>query len=185
MSGVVSSSQLYYNRTRCELVSKRGKMILRSSFFPGNHGDVGGGWPAPGGNAANEANDSVQLSHLALEWMISELDALRAKHLTDQIMWNKHKVSDAVKAPMHDTLAWKGGISNRVSVFMWHLLEWLPFFKRLELLDGEWESMFFPPHNGGTRDIPENAIFHKSVKQRMLKYPEYRPTNLGSTVKSP
>ena len=186
---------------------------IKEVFFPGNHGDVGGGWPAKGNNAEDEANDPIQLSDLALEWMIMELDALSAKHPTDQIVWNNHKdiflknfnqkVQDAVKAPMHDILKYGGGVSY-FSTLCWHLLgqlkpkslpgmdgraddtdnlEWLPFFKRLELINGEWKSIFFPPNMGGFRDIPENAEFHPSVKARMQTCPEYRPKNDGFTVK--
>lgn len=187
---------------------------IKEVFFPGNHGDVGGGWPAKGNNAEDEANDPVQLSDLALEWMIAELDALPAKHPTDQIDWNKHKdtfltnfhnkVADAVKAPMHDILKYGGGASY-FSTFMWHFLgqsnwvsprldtdeltvvddlEWFPFFKRLELINGQWKPVFFPPNMCGTRDIPKGAVFHDSVRARMLSCSEYRPKNDGFTVKA-
>lgn len=104
---------------------------IKEVFFPGNHGDVGGGWRAEGNKAVNEADDPVQLSDLTLEWMIRELDALPATHPTDQIIWNDHKhifltnfdrkVSTAVQAPIHDILKYGGGAS-RVSTFMWHIL---------------------------------------------------------------
>ncbi|KAL8897031.1 MAG: hypothetical protein Q9207_007420 [Kuettlingeria erythrocarpa] len=164
---------------------------IKEVFFPGNHGDVGGGWKAEGNTAVNEADDPLQLSDLSLEWMISELDALPAKHPTDQILWNDHKdvflanfhrkVATAVQAPMHDILKYGGGAS-RMSTFMWHILEWLPFFKRLELINGEWKSIFFPPNMGGTRDIPDGAEFHPSVKARMQTVKDYCPKNDGFKV---
>ena len=104
---------------------------IREVFFPGNHGDIGGGWMAPGNNAANEADDPLQLSDIALEWMISELDALPAKHPTDKLEWNDHrdiflqnynrKVATAVQAPMHDILRYGGGVSP-VSTFLWRIM---------------------------------------------------------------
>ena len=104
---------------------------IKEIFFPGNHGDVGGGWLAPGNKAVGEADDPLQLSDLALEWMITELDALPAKHPNEQIMWNEHKdifltninrkAAMAVKAPMHDILKFGGGASW-TSTFMWHIL---------------------------------------------------------------
>lgn len=167
---------------------------------------------APGNNAVMEADDPLQLSDLALEWMISELDALPAKHPTDQIEWNEHKdifltnferkVSTAVQAPMHDILRYGGGVS-RVSTFMWHIMgtylvclhhslaglltsadmvEYLPIFKRLELVKGHWKPTYFPPNMCGYRDIPEGAVFHPSVKARMQTVKDYRPKNDGFKV---
>ena len=57
--------------------------------------------------------------------------------------------------------------------------EWLPIFKHLELIQGQWKSIVFPPNMCGTRDIPEGADFHPSVKARMLTMKDYRPTNDG------
>ena len=45
--------------------------------------------------------------------------------------------------------------------------EWLPFFKRLELIKNEWRHIYFHPNMAGTRDIPDHADFHPSVKARM------------------
>ena len=57
--------------------------------------------------------------------------------------------------------------------------EWLPIFKRLELIRGQWKPITFPPNMCGRRDIPEGADFHPSVKARMLNVKDYRPTNEG------
>lgn len=57
--------------------------------------------------------------------------------------------------------------------------EWLPFFKRLELIDQVWKSIYWPPNMGGTRDIPSNAVLHPSVKARMKSTATYRPDNQG------
>ncbi|KAI4240994.1 MAG: hypothetical protein LQ352_007523 [Teloschistes flavicans] len=164
---------------------------IKEMFFPGNHGDIGGGWTAPGNKAVVEADDPLQLSDLALEWMISELDALPAKHPTDQIEWNEHKdifltnferkVSTAVQAPMHDILRYGGGVS-RFSTFMWYIMEYLPIFRRLELIKGQWKHVYFPPNMCGTRDIPEGAHFHPSVKARMQTRKDYRPKNDGFKI---
>ncbi|KAI4231097.1 MAG: hypothetical protein LQ349_005819, partial [Xanthoria aureola] len=104
---------------------------IKEVFFPGNHGDVGGGWKPEGKDAVNEADDPLQLSDLSLEWMIKELDALPGIHPTDRIDWNEHKniflnnfdrkVSTAVQAPMHDLLKFGGGVSP-VKTFLWHIL---------------------------------------------------------------
>ena len=104
---------------------------IKEVFFPGGHGDVGGGWLAEGDKAVLEADDTLQLSDLTLEWMISELEALPAKHPRDQINWNEHKdiflnnfrrnAVTAVQAPMHDILAW-GNCVSRVATFMWRIM---------------------------------------------------------------
>ena len=80
-----------------------------------------------------EANDPLQLSDLALRWMIDELDALPLIHKHDQIIWNDHKdtfirnydskVSTAEQAPMHDLLKFGGpGKVPYIKTFMWHIL---------------------------------------------------------------
>lgn len=186
--------------------TKRKGEDIQEDFFPGNHGDVGGGWPPKDPPGETEADDPLQLSDLALEWMIAELDKLPKEHPTDQIVWNTNKdtflknfhrqnPSAAIKAPVHDLLRYGGGVSW-LSTFLWRLMgmyclvpllflltrvtsEYLPFFSRLELKDGEWVSTVFPPNACGTRDIPAGATFHESVKQRMKAINEYRPTNDG------
>ena len=104
---------------------------IKEVFFPGNHGDVGGGWLAEGVKGRVEAEDPLQLSDLALQWMISELEALPAKHAADQLLWNSHKniflenfrrkAPTAVQAPMHDILKYGGGVS-RTATFMWRIM---------------------------------------------------------------
>ena len=59
------------------------------------------------------------------------------------------------------------------------LKEWLPIFKRLELIQGQWKPMYFPPNMCDTRDIPDGADMHPSVKARMRTVKDYRPTNEG------
>lgn len=104
---------------------------IKEVFFPGNHGDVGGGWKAQSDKKGLEEDDPVQLSDLALEWMISELDALPAKHPDDKIAWNSHKdvflnnfhrqAANAVTAPMHDILRIGGGVSP-FAVIGWNIM---------------------------------------------------------------
>ena len=91
----------------------------------------------------SEEDDPLQLSDLALKWMIDELDALPAVHPHDKIYWNEHKdiflknyarkEATAIEAPMHDILKFGGG-SGAVSVMMWHILglsfEFIPGCRR-------------------------------------------------------
>ena len=88
------------------------KEDIVEKFFPGNHGDVGGGW-SPNENARNddpgfdpndskrfedpvylaevEAGDPVQLSDITLKWMIEELDKVEEYHPEVKIAWNHHR----------------------------------------------------------------------------------------------
>ena len=92
----------------------------------------------------SEANDPVQLSDLALEWMITELESLeestvkeeKASHrearvAANKIAWNYHKeiflhnfygkVKETVTSPHHDMLKWGWG-STWTKFVMWKLL---------------------------------------------------------------
>lgn len=81
-------------------------------WFAGNHGDIGGGWPAVSPKEAkapksfwkklkaqkesevsgNETKDSFQASDIALKWMIDELNKLGAEVNGDQIQWDKQSL---------------------------------------------------------------------------------------------
>ncbi len=104
---------------------------IKEVFFPGAHGDIGGGWLAEGNKAKLESDDALQLSDLALEWMIRELDALPIVHPADQLVWNEHrdiflknfdrKVANAVKAPLHDVLQY-GSCVSPIKTLMWRIM---------------------------------------------------------------
>ena len=143
-----------------EAVTKDGKEDVKEVYFAGNHGDIGGGWGSTGKRTkthvplnkiglseetygakelnpqdALEANDPVQLSDIALEWMIKELDSLHEptteENKADRIVWNYHKdiflnnyyskVEEAVTAPQHDMLK-RGCGSSWYMFIMWKLL---------------------------------------------------------------
>ena len=108
---------------------------VKEIFFPGNHGDVGGGWSPKGGKGATEAQDPLQLSDLALRWMIQELELLPD---AERLAWNSHKdiflanidsrnpdrYSLAVQAPMHDILSFQNDKNGNsfITTFMWNLM---------------------------------------------------------------
>jgi len=87
---------------------------IKEVWFPGNHGDVGGGWPAPTpptGNKAkpesswwrriftsskdpkvsNRGTDPYQMSDVPLAWMIRELEIIGEKDPASAIKWGKKK----------------------------------------------------------------------------------------------
>ena len=87
---------------------------IKEVWFPGNHGDIGGGWPAEtpkmirdrqtfGGRvratirtwtdkvaSLNKEEDAFQLSDIALKWMVDELDHLpgNTHGNGDQVEWH-------------------------------------------------------------------------------------------------
>lgn len=127
------------------------KEDMKEVWFPGNHGDIGGGWPAENeqpkrslslsqrlkrifqtatDDAAHfdKSRDWFQLSDIALKWMIDELDNVSG----DRVNWNEmnkhsfltrfaHNRSKAINARMHDTLTFGGG-SSFGKVAFWKLL---------------------------------------------------------------
>lgn len=202
-------------------VCQENREDIKEVYFPGNHGDIGGGWLAEGDKDVDELDDPVQLSDIALEWMITELQQLPVTHPEERLIFNEHvdmflnnihsKMDEVCTARIHDVLRFTGdasglkvifwnflgkslfdqnfiqpsllpsivsGIIERFSLTLIAFIEFIPFFKRLELVDGKWVPTTFPPNLGGTRDIPSGAVFHDSVKMRMSKT-GYRPKNQG------
>ncbi|OAL43465.1 hypothetical protein IQ07DRAFT_650055 [Pyrenochaeta sp. DS3sAY3a] len=88
---------------------------IKEVWFPGNHGDVGGGWPAPKPDdveakrtwwqtirgifvtdtdsqaAKQPAEDYYQMSDIPLAWMIRELELLGEKDAASAIRWSPRK----------------------------------------------------------------------------------------------
>lgn len=189
---------------------------IKEVFFVGNHGDVGGGWAAPGDNEDDdEANDPLQLSDIALEWMISELRNLPAEEGVEKLLFNPNvdvflknfyaNRQQAFTAAIHDPLVFGKGLSW-YSVILWNIMgettnnypttplvssflawltapfstaEFLPIFKRKELIKKEWKAVYLPPNMRDTRDLPSTAVLHPSVLDRMKAIKDYKPRNKG------
>ena len=105
---------------------------IKEIFFVGNHGDVGGGWAARGDNDDDdEANDPLQLSDIALEWMISELRSLPGEDGVERLYFNANvdvflknfntNRQQAYTAAIHDPLVFGKGFSW-YSVIMWNIM---------------------------------------------------------------
>ena len=115
-----------------QMRSENAEEDIKEVFFAGNHGDVGGGWPAPGDfGDDDESNDPVQASDFALEWMITELLSLQPDNPNDQLTFNRNldvflqnfrsKSDVAATAPLHDPLRFGGGHSA-TQVMFWNIL---------------------------------------------------------------
>ena len=93
-------------------------------WFPGNHGDIGGGWEA------EDKDRDVQLSDIALEWMLEELQNLQDPQ-EEKIKFNKdrlEKFQEKVKegrehaitnSTCHDALSFRKGWSWLQVIFWW------------------------------------------------------------------
>jgi uncharacterized protein (DUF2235 family) len=138
--------------------AEENKEDIREVWFPGNHGDIGGGWPAVPGLEPPEnmswgkrlwyifktmkpadvtgglKNNDLQMSDMALDWMIREVTLVGKEDPRCQVHWchtlkkftkamdNKKKVEkDVVKGFMHDTLSFGYG-SSFLKVFMWKFM---------------------------------------------------------------
>jgi uncharacterized protein (DUF2235 family) len=104
---------------------------IKEVWFPGNHGDIGGGWAAeldkeasvkhvhegPKGFHEDKQDDQFQLSDITLKWMIDEIDQLEE----DRIAWDLELKKSYMKrfelhrrtmiqSKMHDTMTFGGGL---------------------------------------------------------------------------
>jgi uncharacterized protein (DUF2235 family) len=107
---------------------KRGEDI-KEVWFPGNHGDIGGGWPNPSGSE----DGTVQLSALPLEWMVKELRAVPVKedagpiqlnHFADDFLkciGSDSRRAEALTSTLHDVMNFSGG-GSRFGVLFWTMM---------------------------------------------------------------
>ncbi|KAK7403318.1 hypothetical protein QQX98_010907 [Neonectria punicea] len=196
---------------------------IREVWFPGNHGDIGGGWPAlpqkkPSDMRWTERlsyiwstwkpktpdivldDNALQMSDMALEWMIREVDRVGKKDPRAAVHWcsgfdqfkaNMNQVdqngvsvvkTDVIKGFMHDCLSFGYGTAL-FKVLMWKFLEILPFVPRWELNDAikdadkGWEPYRLWPNWSAYRDIPRGAVLHNSLIERLEDVEIYFPKN--------
>ncbi|KAG8674252.1 hypothetical protein FPOAC2_00258 [Fusarium poae] len=200
---------------------------IREVWFPGNHGDIGGGWPAmpelvspdkmtwyrrlgcifksmkPADVTGGLKNNDLQMSDMALDWMIREVTLVGEHDEKSRVHWchtvDKFMESMGKKAPkgkktnlqkyviegfQHDTLRFGYG-SSFFKVILWNFMEMIPGIPRWELNDNDpdeakkgWESWRWKPNFGSFRDIPRNAVLHNSLIQRLnAESIKYRPEN--------
>jgi uncharacterized protein (DUF2235 family) len=143
---------------------------IRQVWFAGVHADVGGGYP----------ETESGLSKFPLLWMIQQANdaGLRVdRSMVDHLGWGQPRpgshhtyVKPDPAAELHDSL-------NAA----WEILELLPKREKWR----EWPErksflgLYLPL--GEPRLIPEGAIVHRSVIERMAKVPSYQPINLPAS----
>lgn len=135
-------------------------------WFAGDHSDIGGGYP----------EEESGLAKLALKWMIDQAEkaGLRLDHrMVDHIVCGEDEpgghsyCTEDPLAPLHNSLS-----------AAWKSIEWLP----RSVHHREWPARksflgYYIPA-GEPRHIPDKALIHASVFERMTRDPSYRPVNL-------
>jgi uncharacterized protein (DUF2235 family) len=143
---------------------------IRQVWFAGVHGDVGGGY----------LEEQSGPSKFPLLWMIAQAETagLRVdRSMVDHLGWGQARpgsthryVAPDATAPLHVSL--KGA---------WWILEWLPKKEKWR----EWPDRkaflgWYLPL-GEPRLIPEGAILHRSVFERMAAVKAYQPINMPAS----
>ena len=143
---------------------------LRQVWFAGVHADVGGGYP----------EDKSGLSKFPLLWMIAQAEAAGLR--LDRSMVNHLGWGQPRKGSSHKYVAPDATAQLHVSLEgAWWILEVLPKREKWK----EWPDRkcvlgWYLPL-GEPRLIPEGAIVHRSVLERMAKIPAYKPINLPTS----
>jgi uncharacterized protein (DUF2235 family) len=124
---------------------------IKEVWFPGNHGDVGGGWPSEPPTkqsiwqkmtgfftsdkakkpSADVRNDQFQLSDIPLAWMIRELEIVGKKHPEASVKWTRRvdgfkkrfqeRKEQALSGFIHDPLKFGFGTGFFKVIFWWFL----------------------------------------------------------------
>ncbi|KAG5358828.1 hypothetical protein CKK34_5122 [Yarrowia sp. E02] len=145
-------------------------------WFPGDHGDVGGGWLPRGGS-------EHLLSDIPLAWILSEsvkFKVIFKEGVIDDFRAN-HDPEECLLAPMHDSLSlfrrqgeYGRGEDPWWRPWFWWFLENMPVAYRVENKDEKWTRVAVPNY-GRPRTVPNGAKFHWSVAWRMRLVEGYRP----------
>ena len=140
---------------------------IRQVWFAGVHGDVGGSYP----------EKESGLSKFPLLWMIEQ--ALAAGFRVDRSMVNHLGWGQPRPGSNHVYVAPDPIAQLHVSLTaLWEFLEWLP--KRAKWREWPERECFLGWYlpRGEPRLIPEGAIIHQSVVDRIAKVPSYQPVNM-------
>jgi len=136
-------------------------------WFAGVHADIGGGYP----------EKESGLSKYPLLWMIDEATkcGLQVNQATvNQLAWGIQRKGSPFSYVVPDV---RGDLHTSLSGAWW-ILEYLPKSASYK----EWPARksyfgYYIP-DAEPRFIPDGAIIHESVLQRMNAMPSYRPVNL-------
>lgn len=154
-------SNLFYPRDLSQHES------FKQIWFAGSHADVGGGFP----------EDESGLAKIALDWMYHEaescgcqFDPAKKKQFLEPTRHHEDTSRPDPLAPAH--------VSSKYWLLIYKILEFLPY--RRWNADRRKFSWFFP-NLFRHRVIPEGAILHPSVENKLKFDPGYKPKNLPKT----
>jgi len=136
-------------------------------WFAGVHGDIGGGYP----------EKQSGLSKYPLLWMIDEAVkcGLKVNQATvNQLAWGIQRKGSPFSYVVPDV---RGDLHTSLRGAWW-ILEYIP--KRASYKEWPARTAHFGYYipDAEPRFIPDGAIIHESVLQRMDALPGYRPVNL-------
>jgi uncharacterized protein (DUF2235 family) len=142
---------------------------IRQVWFAGVHVDVGGGYP--------EAESA--LSKFPLLWMINQARNAGLKMSTAMInhlvLGKKRKDSPRVYTQPDPTKP-----AHRSLRGVWWILEFIPKLTKFRQWPRRWSMAGLYIPWGEPRRIPEGALIHRSVQQRIEANVGYKPINLPS-----
>jgi uncharacterized protein (DUF2235 family) len=153
------------------------KTTTKQVWFPGWHGDVGGGWP----------EEKSGLAKHALTWMVEEAKAkglMIDDHVFKRICLGTEKsigilMEKDVEPQPPNALA---DINNSLTLPWWPL-ELFPRRSRWKEWAPRWSFLGAYIPWAEPRSIPSDNDLHFSVKERMMGLPGYRPPNLMAYLK--
>ena len=132
-------------------------LSFQELWFPGSHGDVGGGYPEAVGG----------LAKITLQWMFEEAagnGCLFDHHRVDDFLGVDGKRSKPdIMAPAHYS-----------TTGFWHAMEFLPR-RQWDPLSQPERRRWFWPNLFRARQLPPTAEFHDSVLEKLDSDPSYRP----------
>ena len=208
MKNAVSRQSLNVLQRQVPLGEPQDSQDISEVWFPGQHGDIGGGWKL-------NPEDHWPLSYIPLAWMVKEAQLVGLEFDSEKLKRFNCFEADQLPKPAHgnnlsadplrqtDTTCSRnhsdpfqevltrtmdqgivhdclsyGGGLSFFSTFAWRLMEYLPF-RRMDLQpDGSWKPISWPLPRGEVRDIPDNAQIHISAIHRLQIDVNYRPGNL-------
>jgi uncharacterized protein (DUF2235 family) len=140
---------------------------IRQVWFAGVHADIGGGYP----------EETSGLSKFPLLWMIEEAHevGLRINRaMVNHLGWGRpRKGSNHTYVPPDATAQLHVSLTGA-----WNILEWLPKKEKWrESTDRKCVLGRYLPR-AEPRLIPEGAVIHRSVIERLNNVETYRPINL-------
>ncbi|WEJ95784.1 hypothetical protein PSN45_003311 [Yamadazyma tenuis] len=166
--------------------------------FPGNHGDVGGGWLDP--------DTDHMLSNIPLRWMLSYAIKYGISFKPEAIeeFNTSFSATSSLLAHDHDMLKLHTsvtpryirelpdrpiqgnngfGTSSAFQMIMWWAVELFPIGIKIEDEWGQWRN-WYVPNLGRPRKFPSDIHLHWSVFYRMHFFEDYSPKNLPPDLKT-